>query len=103
MQVQKADNTHFGAIIFKPSYSKVKDYMFEKLDYKQYDKFENIIFAQRDNPVDIFVSVIEINGKKKLEANIGEKYFKENIFQSGIKAFKKAVKYANNLYREEVR
>ncbi len=102
MNIQKTDNTNFGmAVTCKSGYSKLKGYMFERLNDKQYVKFDAIIQAQKTNPVDVFISVVEKNGKKKLEVEVGSKVFKENIFQSGLKAFKKAVKYANKLYSSQ--
>lgn len=103
MNIQKTNNTNFGmAMIFKPNEQLFRNYMFDKLNPKQYIKVENMIQAQNNNPIDIYVSVVEKNGNKKLEAEIGPKKFKENIFQSGFKVLKKSAEYANKLHREKI-
>ena len=102
MNIQKTDNTNFGmAIVCKQGESLLRNYMFDKLGSKQYIKVENMIQAQSTNPVDIYASVKNKNGTKRLEAEVGPKVFKENVFQSGVKVLKKAVKYANKLYKEK--
>lgn len=103
MNIHKADNTTFGmSMIYKPSESLFKNYMFEKLNNNQYMRVEDMICSQNKNPIDIYISVINKNGSKKLKAEIGSKTFKENIFQSGYKVIKKSVKYANKLYKEKI-
>lgn len=104
MRVQKTDNTNFGmAIICKPNENKLTNYMFKKFNSSQYCKVNEAIFSQRNNPVDIYLSVINKNGKDKIEAKVGPKTFKENWITTGAKVITKAVKYADKLNAEQVK
>lgn len=104
MQVQKTDNTNFGmAIICKQNENVLRNYMFNKFNASQYRKVNEAMYLQRNNPIDIYLSVINKNGKDKIEAEVGPKTFKENFITNGAKVITKAVKYANKLNAEQIK
>lgn len=104
MRVQKTDNTNFGmAIICKPNENVLTNYMFKKFNASQYRKVTESILVQRNNPIDIYVSVINKNGQDKIEAEVGPKTFKENWVTTGAKVIAKAIKYADKLNAEQIK
>jgi len=102
MQVQKINNQSFGmAVKYSPDYDTVRTFIHTNYNRAINDKVGIMTKLQSNNPVDIYLSIANKDGKKVLRAEVENNTFTEGFWRSAKRVLSGADSYANKLWREQ--
>ena len=102
MDVKRVGPSFGMAVRRNPGLPETAAYI-EQQSGKTISRLRKIIRAELKNPVDIYIGAYRPAGKKlQFVAEVGDKKFKENFFFGPVSTLKKAAKYAQKLYAEQL-
>ena len=102
MNVDKVQPS-FGMAFISKDVKSVDSFMFKHFSPKDSMTYRLLERASRDCDVDVYLSVVNNNGKEHLKAEVGPKEFISGFFKSPIKILKKANKYAFSLHNANIK
>ncbi len=101
MQVQKINNQSFGmAVKYSPDYETVRTFIHSNYNREVNDKVGIITKLQAKNPVDIYLSIANKDGKKVLRAEVENDTYTEGFWRSAKRVLTGAEKAANRIHKE---
>lgn len=102
MEVHKINNQSFGmAVKYSPDYDTVRSFIYRNYDRAINDKVGIITKLQERNPVDIYLSIADKNGKKVLHAEVENDTYTEGFWRSAKRVLSGAANRANSLRKEQ--
>ena len=102
MEVNKISNQSFGmAIKYRPDYDTVRSFIHRNYSQSINDKVGIMTKLQERNPVDIYLSIADKNGKKVIRAEVENDTFTEGFWRSAKRVLSGAENRANSLRKEQ--
>jgi len=102
MEVHAINNQSFGmAVKYSPSYDVVRSFIHQNYDRAINEKVGIITKLQERNPVDIYLSIVDKNGKKVLHAEVENETFTEGFWRSAKRVLSGAESCANKIRKEQ--
>ncbi len=96
MKINKVQPS-FGMAIRTKNPRALDNFIFNNLGPKDTVAYRYIQTNSENCPVDVYLSVINKNGKERLQAEVGSKTFVSGFFKSPIRVIKQASIEARNL------
>lgn len=101
MNVNSIDPSFGMAVRRNPRTPAVNTYIDKLMSESTRAKYNKIVAAEQDNPLDVYVSLHTQGNKCKFVAEAGGKIYKENFLYGPISTLKRAVKFSRAQYAEQ--